>query len=139
MKFPVRAEVRRPAAQVFEKLSDCRNEAIWNSQVSSVDLLTDEPITVGTAFKTINRGKEYRATITVRDQPNRVEFDVTGRPMDLKARYQLHERGDSTTVEGELELLPKGILRVILPLTRRFIQSDLDKQYRSFASFCEST
>jgi hypothetical protein len=138
MLFPVRAEASRPLAEVYDRLSDCRNEAVWNSQVSSAELVSGEPLSKGSQFRTINRGAAYRATISVYERPDRLEFDVVGGPMDIKARYRLHETDGRTYVEGELEFLPKRLQRLTMPLGRRFIQRDLEKQYRSFGAFCDS-
>lgn len=145
MRFPVRTEVARPAADVLVKLSDCRNEERWNSQVTSANHVGGaDPPEVGTRFNTVNRGKHYDATLTVQDaaadgEPGRIVFDVVGKPMDITASYSLTAAGEGTLVEGELDMRPKGFLRLLMPMLRGSIQKDLDAQYASFARFCESS
>ena len=59
--------------------------------------------------------------------------------MDITASYQLGSAGDRVGLHGELEMRPKGMLKLILPLIRRSLQKDLDRQYQSFRQFCESS
>lgn len=75
--------VARPREQVFDRMADVRNEAEWNSQVSRSDLVSGEPIGLGTTFLTVNRGQAYDATITTYDRPNEISFDVVGNTLPL--------------------------------------------------------
>jgi hypothetical protein len=139
VRFPVRTQVSRPSGEVFDKLSDCRNEEKWNSQVSRAELVSAEPVGLGTQFRTINRGKAYTATVVTYEKPNLLGFSVAGDSMDIEATYRLGQADGAVVVDGELEMKPKGFLKVVLPLTKRMIQKDLDLQYESFKAFCESS
>src|SRR5688572_31620062 len=44
-------DIALPPAQVFDYLSDLRNEKQWNPKMRSVQLLTGEPIGVGTRYQ----------------------------------------------------------------------------------------
>jgi hypothetical protein len=136
--FRVRTEVSRPPAEVFDRLSDCRNEEKWNSQVSKAELTSDEPVRLGTTFRTINRGESYAARIVTHDTPSELAFEVVGGPMDITATYALRSNGGPVVIDGVLEMRPKGWMKLMMPLLRRTIQKDLDRQYESFSSFCES-
>ena len=43
--------IQSPPARVFDFCADLRNELIWNPNAKHVELLTDEPIGVGTRFR----------------------------------------------------------------------------------------
>ncbi len=137
MKFVVKAEIAAATAEAFATLSDCRNETRWNTQVSKAELVSEEPVSVGTRFRTVNRGKPYSATIVTFDAPQRLAFDVKG-PIDMVATFTLTPQGAGCVLDGELEMRPKGFLRFMFPMLRSSIQKDADKQYENFARLVES-
>ncbi|HEY5059810.1 MAG TPA: SRPBCC family protein [Gaiellaceae bacterium] len=139
MTFDVEAEVSSALADAFDKMADARNETRWNSQVSRSDLVGDEPIREGSRFATVNRGKEYTATIRTYDKPNRLVFEVAGAPMDITATFTFRANGEKTALKGQFDMRPKGFLKAIFPLMKPVIRKDLAKQSQSFKRFCESS
>ena len=49
-----------PIGRVFDLMADSRNEPRWNSQVSTTELVSDEPVAQGSEFTTVNRGRASR-------------------------------------------------------------------------------
>ena len=139
MKFEVETEISRTPAEAFDKMADVRNETRWNSQVSRSELTSDEPVREGSVFTTVNRGKEYNATISTYDRPRRLAFDVTGKPMDITATFSFEPNGEGTVLKGEFDMRPKGVLKAIFPVMKPVIRKDLAKHSQSFKDFCEAS
>jgi uncharacterized protein YndB with AHSA1/START domain len=129
-------EIASPPEQVFDTLADLRNDEKWHSRVSSVELLSPEPIGVGSRFKMVNGGAPYDATIAEYDRPSRLVVEATGKP-DLTLVYTLKPTGDGTELESDFDFRPKGALKVLLPLFSPVIRREVPKQNASLKAFCE--
>lgn len=127
-----------PSTTVFDLMADARNETRWNGSVSRAELMTDEPIGEGSRFIVVNRGREDEATITAFDRPDRLEFAVTSKAMDIDITYTFAEKDGTTTAIGKFDAQPKGIMKMLLPLLMPVIKRDLAKQHGNFKKLCES-
>jgi hypothetical protein len=123
---------------VFDLMADARNEPAWNSQVTRTELISEEPIGPGTEFTTTNRGQEYLAIITTYDRPAKLAFDVVGRAPEISASTDFADSADGTRLTGRFNLQPKGLMKLIMPLTARAVRKDFPTQFASFKRFCES-
>jgi uncharacterized protein YndB with AHSA1/START domain len=135
--FVVEAEIARPPEEVFDRMADARNEPSWNSQVSRSELVSGAPIGSGSRFVTVNRGKEYAATITTYERPNALGFEVSGKQMEITASFRLRPSGSGTAMTAEWDMRPKGIYRLVFRATLAVVRRDLDRQTASFKAFCE--
>lgn len=131
-------EVARPRDQVFDLMADARNEARWNSAVSRSELLTGEPIGLGTEYTTTNRGQEYLAVVTTYERPDRVAFSVVGKVLEIAATMQFTDSADGTTLDATFDLQPKSYMKVLMPLAAGMMRKEFPKQLASFKRFCES-
>lgn len=121
---------------MFEVLTDLRRETEWNSRVSSAELLSDEPVGLGSRFAIVNGGTSYDVTITACDRPSRLVFEARGKP-DLTIAYTLTPTADGTELESELDFRPRGVLKVLFLLLAPVIRRDVPKQYTSLKVLCE--
>jgi hypothetical protein len=120
-------------------MADARNEPQWNSQVSTSELLSGEPIGQGSQFETTNRGQKYQATITTYERPTRLVFDVTGKTMDIRAAFDFAAAAGGTKNHAEFDFTPKGFVKILFPLMKPLIKKDLPKQAQSFVTFVEKS
>ncbi|MGI9622839.1 MAG: SRPBCC family protein [Acidimicrobiales bacterium] len=127
-----------PSAIAFDLLVDLRNELRWNANVSEVELVSGEPIGIGSRFVVEDKRGEHRSTITAFERPGRVDFATTAKEMDLKIKYSFTESDGTTTVVGTFEAKPRGVMKALLPLLKPLIKRDLAKQHQSFKNLCES-
>jgi hypothetical protein len=137
MAFAMHEHVACPPEKAFDLMADARNEAKWNSQVSSSELLSGEPVGPGSRFRTVNRREPYDATITEYDRPNRLGFEVSGKRMDISATFTFAEADGGTELDGSFDFRPKGLVKVMFPLLAPMIRRDLPKQAASFKALCE--
>jgi len=128
--------IAKPPEHVFDTLADLRNDAKWHSRVSSVELLSAEPIGLGTRFKMVNGGSRYEVTITEYDRPSRLVFEATGKP-DLTIGYALEPNDEGTELASDFDFRPKGALKILFPLFSPIIRRDIPKQNASLKAFCE--
>jgi hypothetical protein len=130
--------VARRREGVFALMADARNEPSWNSRVSETDLLTEEPIGLGSQFRTVNRGQEYTATLTAYKPLDQLTFEVVGKTMKIVGQLQFSELGNSTVLKGTFDLQPIGAMKLMMPLMAWTIRKDFPLQFFSFKTFCEA-
>jgi uncharacterized membrane protein len=138
MRIVIRDTVRRPAAEVFDRMADLRNEPSWNSRVTRVELLSDEPIAQGSRFVVTNRGRDHETVISVYEPSGRLRFDVSGAQMDLTVTCEFVEASGETSLTETFDVRPKGVLKLLLPLMAPMVKRDMRRETARFASFCES-
>jgi uncharacterized protein YndB with AHSA1/START domain len=126
-----------PPGRVFDTLADMRNEPQWNSQVSSAELRSDEPIDLGSRFSIVNGGKPYDVTITTFERPSRLVFEASGKP-DLTVAYTLTPTADVTDLDSDLDFRPTGGLKLLFSLLAPVIRRNVPKQYASLKGLCEA-
>lgn len=122
--------------QVFDVLADLRRETEWNSRVSRAELLSGEPIGVGSRFAIVNGGTSYDVTLEMCDRPSRLVFEARGKP-DLTITYALAPTADGTELESELDFRPTGALKALFVVLAPVIRRDVPKQYASLKALCE--
>ena len=136
MRVRTTTRIARPPEQVFDTLADMRNETQWNSQMSSVELKSGEPVGQGSRFAIVNNGSTYDATITTHERPSRLVFEAKGKP-DLTIAYSFTPTDDGTELESDLDFRPKGALTVVFSLLAPVIRRTVTKQYVSLKALCE--
>ena len=89
--------IDRPVAEVFDFVSDERNEPRYNPQMVSVELLSPSPIGLGSTFRA--QMKSGRGTV-----PVLLEFTAFERPVRLGS----HSSFGGIITDGELTFEPVG-------------------------------
>lgn len=135
--FTEELHINSPVATVFDLLVDVRNELDWNASVSRAELVSDEPIGKGSQFVVEDRRGEHHVTITAFERPERVEFALTSKQMDVAIKYRLSEKAGTTVSAGAFDAKPKGLMKVLLPLLMPLIKRDIAKQHVNFKELCE--
>lgn len=128
-----------PAEKVFDLLSDARNEVHWNSGVSNVRMVTGEPVGEGSRFQVVDKRGQHDVTITVFERPNRVEFLLLDEKMDVDIVISFSETNGVTTVTGQFDARPKGVMKLLFPLLQPLIKRDIAREHRNFIRFCEAS
>jgi uncharacterized protein YndB with AHSA1/START domain len=137
MRVTASTRIESPPEQVFDTLADVRNDALWNSRVSSAELRSREPIGLGSQFAMVNGGSPYDVTITTYDRPSRLVLEARGKP-DLTITYALAPAGGGTDLASDFDFKPTGAQRVLFAVMGPVIRREITKQFASLKSFCES-
>lgn len=127
-----------PPALAFDLMADVRHLTTWNDAASRAELITSEPIGNGSQFIAVNRGQEAETTIVTFDRPDRLEFDVLNKRLDVAATFNFAEQDGGTKLNITFVPRPKGVMSVLFPLLKPLIRRDLAKQHRGFKAFCEA-
>src|SRR5260221_10068049 len=125
-----------PTEKVFDTLADLRIDARWNSGISSSELRSPEPITLGSRFAIVNGGTPYDVSITTYARPSRLVLEASGKP-DLTIAYTLTPAGDGTALESNFDFRPAGAQKLLFSLLAPVIRRDVPKQFASLKTFCE--
>ena len=116
-------DLARRAEEVFDYLSDLRNEKEWNPKMQLVEAVTDGPPRAGSKFRakwqgspvtiveyiTYERPKAWSATAPSKSLT--IDFYGTVTPTETGSRLDVR-----------MTVIPHGPLRLLLPLLRRRMQ-----------------
>ena len=116
--------IARPVETVFDAVADERTEPRYNPGVRDVELLTPEPLGVGTRFRAqaVTAGRTAPMTIacTGYDRPHRFDSTTRMAAMDIDYTLTFEAVGDTdrsgTRLRWLFDLHPHGVLRPLRPL-----------------------
>ena len=84
------------------------------------------------------RRTTYDAVITTYERPVRLEFDVTGRQLDMSVSFRFEAAGaNRTRMQGEFDMRPKGVLKLFFLLMPPLVRRDFPKQMAGFKRLFE--
>lgn len=127
-----------PPATAFDVMADVRRLTDWNQGVSRAEMTSAEPIGKGSQFIAVNRGQEMTSTITTYDRPNRLDFSVTSKALDVAGMFRFTGAEEGTQLAIEFDPHPKGIMKALFPVLKPLIRRDLLNQHLKFKEFCEA-
>jgi hypothetical protein len=136
MRVTASTRIACPPEKVFDTLADLRNDTIWNSRISSAELRSNEPITLGSRFTIVNGGSSYDVTITTHARPVRLVLEASGKPC-LTIAYTLTSIAEGTDLQSNFDFRPEGAQKLLFGLLAPVIRRDVPKQFASFKAFCE--
>jgi WS/DGAT/MGAT family acyltransferase len=116
-------EIDRDPEAVFTHCADPNNEVEWNPQLQAVQQLTDGPIGAGTRFRmTFGHGVgDSTVTYLHFDPPRSWAAQSTSRRLDVRAEGQVVPTGSGSRLIIRTDLRPRGPLRPLAPLLRRYM------------------
>ncbi|MGY1701875.1 wax ester/triacylglycerol synthase domain-containing protein [Geodermatophilus sp. SYSU D00766] len=124
-----RVLVDHDPAEVFAFMTDPRRELDWNSQLLSVEQLTDGPIGAGTRFRMrFGHGVgDSTVTFTGFDPPRSWAAHSTSAQLDVHAEGHVQPAGSGARLIVRTDLRPHGPLRPLTPLLRRYVHRTWDR------------
>ena len=112
--------IDRSPAEVFDFVSDERNEPSFNPGMTSVTLTTPPPIGVGSTFTAtmVARGKSVPMTVEFTDfeRPTRLGSRSTASRVTFVGALSFTAEGEGTRMEWDWDVRPSGLLRFAGPL-----------------------
>lgn len=114
--------IRRPPEIVFDFVADERNN--YDPTVDHAELLTGEPVGVGTRFRCIStrrrRPVEMTVEIVEHDRPHRLVTVTRVAGMDITSTLNFRPERGETRLEWSSDLSPRGFVRALTPLLALF-------------------
>ena len=112
--------INRSADEVFDFVSDERNEPLYNPQLTLVEQVSAGPIGPGTQFRAVARsgGRSVPMLIefTVFERPVRLGSHTTMSSMITDGELTFEPRDEATLMRWSWTLRPTGALRLLTPL-----------------------
>jgi hypothetical protein len=110
-------EIRRPVEAVFDVVVAGGDFASWNPTITASRQLSPGEIGEGTIFEWELRGfGTVRQELTEFAPNRRVRIVPHTRSLGGGHRFSFTDLGDRTRVDHELEMIPKGVFRLMAPL-----------------------
>ena len=116
--------VERPAEEAFDFVADLENEPTFNPDASNIVRTSADPIGLGTTYEEdVKPLGHFVVRIHEYERPTLLGFDATNRRADIRVLFRFRPRDASTTdVSAEIEMRPKGMLRLAEPLLRPMVR-----------------
>ena len=119
---PIEGEIviNRPVDEVFDVVSDERNEPRYNPRLLWVEKVSSGPIGRGTRFravtKTMGRPVEMTIEFTEYERPRRLGSSTHLPTMEILGTLTFDPVPEGTRMRWSWELQPQGVLRLLTPL-----------------------
>ena len=115
--------IDRPIDEVFDFVADERNEPGYNPQMTRAEMVTQEPIGVGSKFHSVmtgvGRGADMTIEFTEFDRPHRLGSATHISNMDINGTLVFEAQGQSTKMKWLWNIEPRGFLKLLGPVVRR--------------------
>lgn len=104
--------------RVFDTIADSRLEPSFNPAMTTVELLTPEPIGLGTKFRARmgKAGMEMLVELTEFDRPRRLGSRTTSSMMETVGTLTCTSEAGGTRLSWNWQVHPKGPFRAMGPL-----------------------
>ena len=112
--------IDRPLDEVFEFVTDERNEPLYNAALLQSDKVSDGPVGIGTCCHALHRspgrpvGMEVQ--ITAYERPRRMASRTTMSWSDIDGALTFEPQGESTKMRWSWNVHPKGFAKLLWPL-----------------------
>lgn len=142
MKMQARIEIDRPAAEVFDYISNFENNTAWQRGMEDARFTTPPPLAVGSRYEQIASflGRPVVTLFEVTDlQPGRsitIESIESSFPIEVTRRVEPLGKGRSRII-AEISGEPGGLTRLFSPITRRFAQHAISADYKRLKELLE--
>lgn len=126
----IRAEtdIRRPAEEVFDYASDPVNEPGWNIRAKRVRKLTGGPLGVSARYRVEFTQAPAAISECVRfERPRLWEHAGGSEIISSVFSGEVEPRGEHSHLLLQMQVRPRGPLRLVLPLVRRRMQRELER------------
>jgi uncharacterized protein YndB with AHSA1/START domain len=109
-----------PVERVFDAVADQRNEPTYNPRMIHVDMLTPDPIGVGTrwhgSFWAGRRRTGMTTVVTEFDRPHRIASTTTLPSARIRGAVAFAEQPDGTRMCWSWDVRPTGVMRLLGPV-----------------------
>ncbi|HEU4908028.1 MAG TPA: SRPBCC family protein, partial [Propionibacteriaceae bacterium] len=127
------------AEDVFDFVVDVRNEPRWNPQLLSAEMLTPEPIGVGTTFLVRFGRGVGNAWIedTKVDRPRSWTAVSRSQALDAHSHGQIEDISGGCRLIMRTQLRPHGVIRLLTPALGWWMHRTLDQDLRRMKAVVE--
>lgn len=104
--------------RVFDTAADSRHEPAFNPAMTAVELLTPEPVGLGTRFLAhMGRSRmDMFVELTEFDRPHRLGSLTTSSMMETSGTLTFTSEAGATVMAWDWDVRPKGWFRLLVPM-----------------------
>jgi uncharacterized protein YndB with AHSA1/START domain len=114
------AIISRPIEEVFDYVSDPRNEPEWLPGATAVEKTSDGPVGPGSTFVGhYNRAGRVELELIEFERPRCVTFRARSKVVDFDDAIVLSQIGARTHLQARMSAEPRGAMRLAAPLMAR--------------------
>jgi len=133
------ADIAVPPQQVFDYLSDLRNDSEWNPNMCSVHLLTGDPVGSGSQFRARWAGSpDVIVEYTRYERPGQWASVADSKMIMIRFAARVTPVPSGSRLTVRMELIPRGPARLLQPLLRRRMQGRERDNMRAIKTTMES-
>ena len=115
--------IARPIEEVFDYLSDPRNEPDWLPGATAVDKTSEGPVGLGSTFVGhYARAGRVALELVEFERPHRVTFRAHSKLVDFDDAVELTETDGRTLLQARMHATPRRVMRVLEPLMARTLR-----------------
>jgi uncharacterized protein YndB with AHSA1/START domain len=138
----VETTIRRPPEEVAAYAMDPGNDARWIGALSSVRVLTDGPVGVGTQVERVaeflGREMRYVNEIVELDPPRRLAMRSVKAPFPMTVDYEFDEARDGTLARIRAVGNASGFYGLASPLLSKLTERGIRRDLRNLKRILES-
>ena len=143
-RFQRQTVIERPVEEVFDFVTDARNEPLYNPRILSVEKKTSGPIGRGTRFvllsKAMGRSTAVEYEITAYERPRLMRSrTIRGLPfMDVESTETFEPVRDGTRMRWVWEIKSRGLTgRLVAPILARMLGRRLEGAFANIKGISE--
>jgi hypothetical protein len=115
--------ISRPVGEVFDFVADERNEPRYNPRMVRAEMLTPEPVGLGSRFRADMRTRPRPVVTTTEntgyDRPRRLASTTRLATMDIRGALTFDPVPGGTRMRWSWDMVPRGLLKLMSPLMAR--------------------
>ena len=115
--------IHRPVEEVFDFVADERNEPRYNPRMLSSELLSPEPVGLGSRFRAEMRTRPRPLVMTTEftgyDRPRRLASTTRMSTMDIQGALTFDPVPGGTRMRWSWDVAPRGLLKLMSRLAVR--------------------
>ena len=143
MRTTASIEISRPAADVFDFISDFERNPDWQGGMRECTWTSEKPLAIGSTYDQLASfmGRSIESSFVVTDLApgSSITIETTKSTFPIKVTRTVEHLADErcravAVVEGG----PGGIMRLFSPLTRLMVQRSVRGDYRRLKQLLES-
>lgn len=135
--------ILRPVEEVFNYVSNLTHSAEWQSGLTEIRQLTEQPLGVGTQFAFVRTfmGKKMEANneITEFTPYSTVAFKTITGPIPAEPSYHFEPAGKGTKLTSKIIMQPRGFVSLAEPLISASLARDVEANLKVLKEMLESS
>ncbi|HXY17519.1 MAG TPA: SRPBCC family protein [Gaiellaceae bacterium] len=136
--FENSVEISAAPEEVFDYCIDLAREHEWNPKLKRVEKLTGDRIDVGARFQAeFLKGDPMLVEYVGFDRPRRWETVGRSDRLDARTYGQVTATADGARLTMRMELRPRGVPRLLLPLLARYMHRQQERNLASIKAQLE--